>query len=277
MIEYKPKSWQRVVEVLDLISKEWRIYETQLDNGETYKKKNKILYRGQANSKWELKTTLERQTSNKISVLSYYRDLFRTVAEVESFTDRSWNFLEYNTLEKEISEKSDVFRVHLPSYNYLVYMRHHGFPSPLLDWTESPFIAAYFAYISAETANPAIYCYIEGPTGVKGSTSSEPMITLKGPFVKTHVRHFAQRAWYTISTQWDYKEEVHYFCPHSAVFNDKYSNQDVLIKITLPIKDRIKTLKRLNEFNINHFTLFQSEDSLIKTMATKIFDLNDEA
>jgi FRG domain len=34
----------------------------------------------------------------------------------------------------------------LPAYDLLIYTRHHGFPSPLLDWTRSAYIAAFFTF-----------------------------------------------------------------------------------------------------------------------------------
>jgi hypothetical protein len=37
------------------------------------------------------------------------------------------------------------------------------------------------------------------------------MIRSMGPHVTTDIRHFAQKAWYTIATRWDDKKKVHYF------------------------------------------------------------------
>jgi hypothetical protein len=62
-------------------------------------------------------------------------------AAVESFSGRRWDkvptvpeFQELVTdnafvwLDMLLSQRPEI-------YEYLVYLRHHGFPSPLLDWT----------------------------------------------------------------------------------------------------------------------------------------------
>lgn len=90
----------------------------------------------------------------------------------------------------------------------------------------------------------------------------------------THSRHFAQKAWYTIATKYDYKNERHIFCPHTDVFSRGNKKQDILVKITIPSSDRIKALSELNDYNINHFTLFQTEDALVRTLAIKEFELD---
>jgi len=268
------KTWKNFYEVIDEIREEYGVYRHELDNGQIYELPNRLLFRGQSNFNWNLLTTLERKTTASFHVLNYLYHATRCINEIESFTGFRWNLPDYPEIESQVRETQDALRVFLPGYDYLVYLRHHGFPSPLLDWTESPYIAAYFAYIDATTDDPAVYCYIESPERAKGRSGDGPMITVKGPFVTTHKRHFAQKAWYTVSTKWNHQQERHYFCQHEDVFKLNNPMQDLLFKIVLPITERKRALTHLNDYNINHFTLFQSEDSLIKALSTKEFDIS---
>lgn len=241
---------------------------------ENYTRKNTVLFRGHGEAKWPLNTTLERFSQEKFTVLQYMLYASRCANELESVTGKKWNVPPKPQIESEITTNQDSTRVHLPCYEYLVYLRHHGFPSPLLDWTTSPYIAAYFAYYEKhQDERVAVYAYIERPCGSKGGTGGDPQIKLMGPYVSTHSRHFAQKAWYTISTKYDYDANRHSFCSHSSSFEHTWDNQDILIKITMPNSDRIKALEELNDYNINHYTLFQTEDALVKALAIKEFEL----
>ena len=225
---------------------------------------NTILFRGQSASDWNLQTTLERASNERFSIASYLAWRDSVVNEIESTIGREWHLPPLPAVLDEIATVQDSMRVHLPYYEYLVYLRHHGFPSPLLDWTNSPYIAAYFAF---EQANPAdraaVFAFIETPDGGKALAEGEPMISRMGPFITTHTRHFAQKASYTIATKWDENEKSHCFCSHHDVAFSTVCVQDVLIKITIPRCDRICALRELEDYNINRYTLFQTEDALV--------------
>lgn len=268
------RTWDGFVKQVEKIRADFSIHTHHLKGGEKHTYRPDILFRGQANSKWKLQTTLERKTDEQFNVLDYIRLATHRLDEIESFTGIDWRVPDLPALRADLADKQREMRVHLPIYDYLVYLRHHAFPSPLLDWTESPYIAAYFAFAEPVNENPAIYCYIERPAVVKVRSGGDPTIYLKGPFVKTHKRHFAQKAWYTIAAKWNYGTQNHDFCSHESVFDSNDKNQDLLFKIILPKSERIQALRKLNDYNINHFTLFQSEDSLIKAIELKAFDLS---
>ncbi len=93
-----------------------------------------------------------------------------------------------------------------------------------------------------------------------------------GPFVGTHRRHFLQQSDYTVCA--DYKEvgnwpsEWH-FAKHESVFHRRDTRQDSLWKFNIPWTERLKVLEILDKYNLNAFSLFESEESLIETSAVR--------
>jgi hypothetical protein len=111
-----------------------------------------MVYRGQRNANWGLTSALHRTpfVRNVGDMIVYINQVLPVVQEaVEGWTGKSWNL----STELGLAE-------------FLAYLQHNGFPTPILDWTSSPFIAAYFAFegvdsFSAQRENVAIYCFDE--------------------------------------------------------------------------------------------------------------------
>jgi len=246
----------------------WRSFEEQLNNlqgvsvfdglpGTNY------LFRGQSNADWDLITTLERHYPDW-TWRRYLRAVRSVAPTIETMTNRHWDLPPYAETTEWGSSFDDGLQM-IPGYDFWVYLRHHGFPSPLLDWSRSPYVAAFFAFRYPSAKRVSIFCYQETPTGGKSSGSNRPVIHTHGPFVRSHPRHVLQQGEYTTCStleggQWQYTK-------HSDVFALNDPDQDRLWKFTLPATERAAVLKHLNKYNLNAYSLFATEEALLETLA----------
>lgn len=235
-----------------------------------------LLFRGQENSCWLLSTTLDRRRERML-FRDYYRMISRVRSQVESLTGKEWPIPECSEVEERsaIYEfERDLWSGKCPAYAYMAYLRHHGFPSPLLDWSRSVYVAAYFAFNkAAEASTGRVAIYVSSAVRHRISKMQMPMVYRQGPYVNTHRRHFLQQSEYTLCLGFD---TVWRFEQYHNVFDDGLHQQGICWKITIPASERAKVLQELDEHNVNWFSLFGSEESLMDTLATREFCFSQE-
>lgn len=242
-----------------------------------------FLYRGQGCHTFKLSTTLERNGQEGIALKEYHRLAFAVKPQIESFTGTRWDILSYpDDIQKWLQENDTTipnafgWRADFQeTYSYMAYLRHYGFPSPFLDWTGSPYIAAYFAFRNASPSSSrvSIYAYLESTSEIslKLHVSPGPLIDIFGPYVRTDRRHFLQQSRYTICISRDPTPSGEWrYASHEDVLSRGNAKQDVLWKFNIPSSERLKVLKLLDHhYNINAISLFGSEESLTETLALR--------
>lgn len=207
---------------------------------------NNYVFRGHARQDWKLEPTLDR----------YIRE--NGLADTEELRTNHLNSFIYAARGRRQKDSSTTWTEN----ECWCIGQHYGLATPLLDWTESPYAAAYFAFASPTpdanaSPNRVVYALqrvsvrkkCESLLKAKKMTESE-RINFIHPTTDENSRMINQRGLFSRS-------------PPNMTIEDwiqthfkNAGNGAKLVRILVPDDERTRALKSLNRMNVNHLSLF---------------------
>jgi hypothetical protein len=200
-----------------------------------------LVFRGQRDTNWPLRSSIDRLFFDQ-------KKQFPTEKEAEQHLST----FKYATRGRLVSDW-------LPSDNdsWWSLGQHFGLATPLLDWTESPYVAAYFSFSEQQKTEKMTdrVVYAIDPVEIEKKNkklNQNQRVEIIKPLLDQNPRLVNQRGLFTKIPLGNDLEE---WIPRNFEGEDRMA---VLIKMVIPESsgDRPKFLRVLNRKNINPLTLF---------------------
>jgi hypothetical protein len=228
-------------------------------------------FRGQQNATWPLLSSLSRYFNAFSQKKSSWR--MREERALRIFRRKAHNYLpDSRVLDDDL--------------RCLALMQHHGAPTRLLDFTKSPFVAAFFALENASTDSavfalntPLLWSGNATPVGNPKLTREAIDPRQKGNFERYFVQNTNQIIWIGEPAEMDRR-----LVAQSGTFVvpgvldksldeilSQYKFESTLIKkIILPQAIRQEAMRTLYRMNVTNATLFPDLEGLAKSIGIEL-------
>lgn len=237
----------------------WRYFRDWV--GERAMAGREYLYRGQSNHNWQLQTSLHRLVPT-VSLGKYKLLISLIYDKVATVADRHWDV--------ETSPGT---------LSFLGFLQHHGFPTPLLDWTSSPYVAAYFAFEGvdlslSESTHLSVYSFDSwsfhvGWEKVPALESAQKHVSRVPTSAIGNPKQLIQQGAFTLTNVSDIEGHLKTLERQAALVDP--NPPLYVVEYRMPVTDRPDAMRELAIMGITHMSLFPGVDGICRALRNKWF------
>ena len=214
------------------VMKDWTSFKTRQTKYLSYTRamRAQFIFRGQASNSWRLEPTIDR-----LSGANNLDDLARSTLRLKLIDEFRYACIGLRSSEEHPSDEAE--------WEFLG--RHHGLPTTILDWTQSPFVGAFFAFHEpSDTEFVSVWVLQLAHAEIK--TISQLAIDPPETILRFNIRATEQRG---VSMR---------VLAKTPTIEDLLGRS--LIRLDIPTRERSRALAELDEMLINARTLYRDLD-----------------